>query len=316
MKKIDPAFQIWAERFLNHLKNERRLSERTTAAYQRDINQFLQYCQKLDLDNLAAVRVHQVRQYASDRHRHGLGGRSLQRELSALRRFFEYLIRENEVPNNPVHGVQAPKYQKPLPKPLDVDQMIRLLGEVPDESAGKSAALPALDTLLTIRDLTMLELMYSCGLRVAELVSLDILDLDLSSANLPVTGKGGKKRILPIGRMALQRLETWLVLRNLLVPEQETALFVSKQGRRLSVRSVQARFRQWGKRCGLDTVVHPHRLRHAFASHMLESSGDLRAVQELLGHADISTTQVYTHLDYQHLANIYDKAHPRAKKKV
>lgn len=315
MDSINPVLLTWLECYLQHLVSERRLSSKTVSAYQRDILQFLTYCRSLSVSQFSELRPQHIRQHVSERHRLGLGGRSLQRELSALRQFFDYLIRENVVANNPVLSVPAPKYQKPLPKPLDVDQMLHLLEGGADRQGKTPAAEGDQAKLLGLRDLTMLELMYSCGLRVAELVSLNIQDVDLVAACLPVTGKGGKTRILPIGRFAVLRLQEWLLRRGALAAAMEAALFVSQQGRRLSIRAVQARFRHQGLLSGLDSVVHPHRLRHAFASHLLESSGDLRAVQELLGHADISTTQVYTHLDYQHLANIYDKAHPRAKKK-
>ena len=242
-----------------------------------------------------------MRIYVATRHRKGLGGRSLQRELSAIRSFFYYLRREREVQNNPVIGVRAPKTGRKLPAPLDVDEMGQLLN-VPKE------------TPLAIRDWAMMELMYSGGLRLAELVSLNVENLDLIDCSMPVLGKGAKTRIVPIGRFARESLKQWLAERAKLVKVHETALFVSRNGTRLSARSVQQRMKNWGLVQGIESPVHPHRLRHSFASHLLESSGDLRAVQELLGHADISTTQIYTHIDFQHLAKVYDAAHPRAKR--
>jgi len=244
-----------------------------------------------------------MRAYVAARHRKGLGGRSLQRELSAVRSFFNYLRREAEVKTNPVVGVRAPKTARKLPTPLDVDEMGQLLNVNHDSP-------------LAIRDWAMMELMYSAGLRLAELVSLNVDSIDLADNSVPVSGKGSKTRIVPIGRFAKESLKQWLKERNHMTNPGETALFISSRGTRISARAVQQRMKQWGISQGIDSPVHPHRLRHSFASHLLESSGDLRAVQELLGHADISTTQIYTHIDFQHLAKVYDAAHPRAKASV
>ncbi len=241
-----------------------------------------------------------MRAYVAARHRKGLGGRSLQRELSAVRSFFNYLHREGEIKNNPVIGVSAPKTSRKLPTPLDVDEMAQLLNV-------------SRDTPMAVRDWAMMELMYSAGLRLAELVSLNIDSIDLADNSVPVSGKGSKTRIVPIGRFAKESLKQWLKERGQKANPDETALFISSRGTRISTRAVQQRMKQWGITQGIDSPVHPHRLRHSFASHLLESSGDLRAVQELLGHADISTTQIYTHIDFQHLAKVYDAAHPRAK---
>ena len=294
--------QVWIEDFLTHLKTERRLSPHTITNYRRDLSSVVAYCKQVGLTDWKSLDAQHVRSWVAKQYRQGLSGRSLARALSALRSFLQYLVRENHLAGNVAKGIQAPKSPRKLPEPLDTDEMGRLLTVSDDDP-------------LTVRDMAMLELMYSSGLRLAELVSLNLGDVDLAEGSTTVTGKGAKTRIVPVGRHAIKALQSWLKLRSSLAKEDETALFVSKQGKRITPRSVQARFRQWGIKQGLDSRVHPHKLRHAFASHLLESSGDLRAVQELLGHADISTTQIYTHLDFQHLAEVYDKAHPRARKK-
>jgi len=290
--------------FFIYLHSERRLSLNTVKAYRRDISQFVRFCRAKNISAWSGVAVQDVRAYVALRHREGLGGRSIQRELSAIRRLLDYFVRELFIDHNPARGVSAPKYRKPLPKPIDADQMGQLL-EVGDH----------IKTPLLVRDLAMMELMYSCGLRISETVAVNLSDIDFHAESLPVIGKGNKTRILPVGRFARDSVTDWLNLRDQLAKPAEQALFVSQQGGRLSVRSAQQRLKYWGIKQGLDINVHPHRLRHSFASHLLESSGNLRAVQELLGHADISTTQVYTHLDFQHLAKVYDQAHPRARKK-
>jgi len=239
---------------------------------------------------------------AAREHRDGLGPRSVQRRLSALRGFFNYLIRERVIEANPAVDIRAPKAPKRLPKTLDVDQVASLLA--------RKATDP-----LSRRDLAMLELLYSSGLRLAELAGLDIADLDLADRTVRVLGKGSKTRILPIGRQAIAALRTWLAERVTLVKPGNTALFVGQGGRRLGARAIQQRVRRWAAGSDLGVPVHPHLLRHSFATHLLESSRDLRGVQELLGHADISTTQVYTHLDFQHLARVYDESHPRARRR-
>lgn len=244
----------------------------------------------------------QIRSFVAWRHRQGIGGRSLQRNLSATRAFYRYLIGEGVAQHNPAEGVQAPKSPKKLPKLLDVDQAAKLL------------EIDAKDTL-AIRDRAILELMYSSGLRLSELVMLDLVSLDLADAVVTVVGKGNKTRAIPIGKQARKAIKQWLNIRDKMANNEELAVFVSQRGNRISRRSIQQRLSQWAIKQGITSHVNPHMLRHSFASHLLESSGDLRAVQELLGHADISTTQVYTHLDFQHLANVYDDAHPRAHKK-
>jgi len=292
----------WTQRFLQHLQLERRLSPRTVENYQRDLTRVQAYCQDRKLSEWKQLDVHQVRALVAHLHRQGLHGRSIARLLSALRSLFRFLLREEHVTHNPAEGVSAPKSKRLLPKVLDVDQMSRLLDIKSSDP-------------LSLRDRALMELMYSSGLRLSELVGLNLNDLDLRDALVTVTGKGNKSRVLPVGRLAVEAIQIWLQARVNLAAIDETAIFVSQKGTRLSARSVEARLRQWGLKQGLDGNVHPHRLRHSFASHMLESSQDLRAVQELLGHADIGTTQIYTHLDFQHLAQVYDTAHPRAKRR-
>lgn len=289
--------------FIRYIGTERRLSPHTVAAYQRDLDALSAFRVKNGLADWVAMTQHHLRQFAAARHRGGLDGRSIARTLSAARSFFRYLMREGAVNVNPVEGVAAPKTAKRLPSAVDVDQVAELL-----------TILPGADPL-AVRDVAVMELFYSSGLRLAELLGLDLPDLDLAGATVRVTGKGARTRVVPVGRMALAALRAWLNVRALWVAVDQPALFVTAQGRRLSPRAVQARLRGWGIKQGMTGRLHPHRLRHSFASHLLESSGDIRAVQELLGHANIGTTQVYTHLDFQHLAQVYDQAHPRARKK-
>jgi integrase/recombinase XerC len=291
------------QQFLDVLRIERRLSPNTVKAYQRDLNQLILFCDEQDLIEWVDLNGHHMRRFIGERHRKGLGSRSLQRELSASRSFFNYLIKIKAIPNNPAAGVRAPKAPKTLPHVLDVDQVNALL-----EAEAKD--------LLETRDLAMWELLYSSGLRVSELANINLMDVDLSARTIHVvSGKGQKARLLPIGGKAVAAIRAWVLLRIEIVNNDEMALFVGKTGRRLTTRSIQSRLERWRKRQGIQGRLYPHMLRHSFASHMLESSQDLRAVQELLGHSDISTTQVYTHLDFQHLASVYDKAHPRAKQK-
>jgi integrase/recombinase XerC len=292
----------WIVGFVSYIEIEKRLSPHSVSSYQRDLHHFFLFCQKNELNQWQAINSHHIRSYVASRHKTGLSGRSLQRELSTIRNFYKYLMREERVKINPVIGVSAPKTPRKLPKVFDVDQMNQLLGS------------PAKNPL-KIRDWAMMEILYSSGLRLAELLSLDIDSIDFDNAMVRVTGKGSKTRVLPVGRYAIESIQRWLGERFKIANVDEKALFVSKQGKRLSPRSIQQRLANWGLENGIEGRVHPHRLRHSFASHMLESSSDLRAVQELLGHEDISTTQIYTHLDFQHLAKVYDTAHPRARKK-
>jgi integrase/recombinase XerC len=290
------------DRFLRHLRTERRLSILTSGSYHRDLIALSEFCEKHKLTHWKSLDSQHVRVFAARQHARGLSPRSIQRQLSALRTFFGYLIREGELSVNPALDVRAPKSGKHLPHTLDADQMQRLLEFRSDES-------------LSMRDKAMLELLYSSGLRLQELVALDRGDLDIADHTVRVTGKGSKVRILPVGRCALDALKAWMKERPSLAAADEPALFVGQNGRRLGVRAVQLRVDHWARRSGLGIKAHPHLFRHSFATHLLESSGDLRGVQELLGHANISTTQVYTHLDFQHLARVYDSAHPRAKRK-
>ena len=278
------------------------LSVHTRKAYASDLAAFLDYCRQLDVSTWQDLDGRQVRGYITQRHRQGTGGKSLQRHLSSIRAFYRYLLSKGEATRNPAAGITTPKTEKRLPKTLDADQAARLV-ELRE------------DKVLALRDRAMFEVMYSSGLRLAECVSLDLYSIDARDGLVTVTGKGNKTRKAPIGRYALDAVGAWLKVRQQLATPDETALFVSTRGSRISTRSVQQRLRHWALKQGLDTNVHPHVLRHSFATHLLESSGDLRAVQELLGHADISTTQIYTSLDFQHLASVYDQTHPRARKK-
>ena len=288
--------------FLDHLKNERRLSPHTVAAYRRDLSSFARFLVAERVTRWTAVDSFVIRRFAAENHRQGISPRSIARRLSALRTLFAYLMREGLARGNPALGISAPKGSRRLPVTLDADQMARLLNLSSND-------------LLAVRDVAILELFYSSGLRLAELVSLDVNDLDLDDATVRVTGKGSKARIVPVGRYARQAVSAWLARRSELAVHGETAMFVGRRGERLKARAVQARVKHWAVVQGTPVGVHPHLLRHSFASHLLESSGDLRGVQELLGHANISTTQIYTHLDFQHLAHIYDQAHPRARRK-
>ncbi len=289
------------QRYLRYLQDERRYSPATLDSYQRDLQQFFEFINAVNVYDCCDVDSLHVRNFAGSRRRRGVSARSLHRSLSAIRGFFTFLQREQLVENNPVADVSGPSIQKKLPNLLDVDEINRLLNEGPQNP-------------LKLRDVAMMELMYSSGLRLAELVNLNLDAIDLHQAQVQVMGKGNKMRYLPIGANACKALKRWLEARPNIASENELAVFVNNRGKRLSPRAVQQRMAQLGREQGIDKHVHPHMLRHSFASHLLESSGDLRAVQEMLGHADISTTQVYTHLDFQHLAQVYDEAHPRAKK--
>lgn len=294
---LDPG----VERFLAELAHQRRASPHTLAAYRRDLKRLQELAQDTPLLALDFIRI---RRFAMQLHGAGLAARSLARTLSAWRAYFRWQAQRGEIGRNPVDGVRPPKAPRKLPKALAVDQTAALL-DAPAESA------------LELRDKAMFELFYSSGLRLAELVSLNWRNdgLDLDNSEVTVTGKRGKTRNVPLGGQARQAIMRWLEQRPLLADSEEPALFVNQRGGRLSERSVERRLTRWAQQAGLGMHVHPHMLRHSFASHVLQSSGDLRAVQEMLGHASISTTQIYTHLDFQHLAKVYDAAHPRARKK-
>lgn len=299
----DAVLLATLEPFLHYLRTEKRQSPHTVSGYRRDLCRLALWMSEQNHTRWQALNHHRLRYYVASLSHAGLQGRSIARHLSAIRRFLGYLIREGLLKDNPALDVRPPRGRKGLPKVMDVDSLGRTLDQKPDD-------------VLEIRDLAMLELLYSSGLRLAELVSLDLdRGLSLASREVRVLGKGGKERIVPVGRTALGALEEWLSVRGQLAGAGETAVFVSQRGRRIHARTVQQRLRRWGVQHGAEQGLHPHLMRHSFASHMLESSGDLRAVQELLGHADISTTQVYTHLDFQHLSRVYDKAHPRAQRR-
>ena len=288
------------EGFYQQLRVQLRYSEYTLSSYQHDLQCLQAYCQAQGLISWASVQMVHIRNHIATRHRQGMGAKSLQRELSAIRSFYNYLLKNHWVTANPARGVQAPKQSRKLPATLDVDQVAGLL------EAGT-------DSVLDIRDAAMFELFYSSGLRLGEMAALNVQDIDVLDGSLTVLhGKGNKSRFLPIGSKAVTALNKWMELGAAAL--DEPALFTSKQGKRLSRRSIELRLERWCLQKGLGQHVHPHMLRHSFASHLLESSQDLRAVQELLGHSNISTTQVYTHLDFQHLARVYDQAHPRAQR--
>ena len=285
--------------YLEHLSNERRLSRHTVENYARDISALLEISRDTPLKQL---QVHHVRRHVAQLHSRGLNGKTLARMLSAWRGFFHYLARDHGYAQNPCVGIRPPRAAKHLPHALSPDEAGRLMQF--------DAANP-----LAVRDKAIMELLYSSGLRLAELTGLAPDDVNFRDATVRVTGKGAKTRIVPVGSFALAALKDWLVARGQLAKPAESALFVGRDGGALGPRAVQARLKHWALKLGLADKVHPHALRHSFASHLLQSSGDLRAVQEMLGHASISTTQVYTQLDFQHLAKAYDAAHPRAKKK-
>lgn len=286
--------------FIGHLRSERQLSARTLEAYSRDLHSCCRFLEEQRIDDWNALDTALLRRYVASRHQAGLSGRSLQRELSAVRSLYHYLIRERRCRHNPALDLRAPKAPRKLPRLLDADLTTQLLNDDGDD-------------WLAVRDHAMLELFYSSGLRLSELAGLNIDQLDLTEGEVRVLGKGNKTRLLPVGRMAREALRRWLKVRPT-VPDASQPVFVGMQGRRLTPRAIQQRVRRYGIE-HIGQHLHPHMLRHSFASHLLESSGDLRAVQELLGHADISTTQVYTHLNFQHLAEVYDRAHPRARRK-
>ena len=292
--------------WLETLEHQRRLSPHTLANYARAIELLFKLKDKANLHDLESQHI---RRFVARLHASGLSGRTLALTLSAWRGLYRWLARHKSFPANPVQGVRAPRSPRHLPKALSVEQVQQLLETAPPRGPEAAAEMK--------RDLAMFELLYSSGLRLAELVALDAGDgrLDLKQAEVTVTGKGSKTRTVPVGSRAREALRDWLKSRALIARPGERALFVGARGRRIAPGTVQTRLRAWAKRQGLGASVHPHMLRHSFASHVLQSSQDLRAVQEMLGHASISTTQAYTHLDFQALAKVYDAAHPRARKK-
>ncbi len=290
------------EAFLDHLAQERRLAAHTLVNYRRDLERIQAWL----TDGGAAAIEHldepTVRRYVAWRHRRGASGKTLQRELSSLRSLYRWLLREGRTKSNPAVGVRAPKTARVLPSTLEADQLCSLLDRSDDDP-------------LELRDKAMVELCYSSGLRLAELIAVNLGDIDMDDGELSVVGKGAKTRRVPVGTKAREAVRHWLAVRANLARPDEPALFVSSRGQRIHPRTVQVRLARWAQKEGASRRLHPHLLRHSFATHLLESSGDLRAVQELLGHADIGTTQIYTHLDFQHLAEVYDATHPRARKR-
>lgn len=285
--------------YLAHLKNERRLSPLTCKSYACDIAILIEYKQQISLE---ALHSNQIRHFIARLHGKGLSGRSLARMLSAWRGFYKYLIRSHGHTQNPCIDIRAPKSPSKLPNALSPDEAVQLLTF-------------SADSFINARDSAMFELFYSSGLRLAELASLEPVAIDLHEGTIRVTGKGNKTRVVPVGSKATQAILTWLEQRKTLIKADVSALFISKYGKAISARTISHRLKVRTLQQGINRNVHPHVLRHSFASHLLQSSGDLRAVQEMLGHANISTTQVYTHLDFQHLSKVYDTTHPRAKLK-
>jgi len=296
------------EQFLSYLASQRLCSPHTLTAYRQDISRLASYLEGCDVPTWADFQRPQLEGWIADSRDAGLSIRSIQRQLSAVRRFYDWLGRFDEAGAHPTHGYQLKRIRQDLPQVLDVDLMQQLL-DAPAPKAEKEA-------LLWRRDKAILELFYSSGLRLAELAQLKLMDLDLSGGLITVLGKGRKTRVLPVGKMARTAITDWLSIRPQFVrAPSESWLFLNQRGTRLSERSIQMRLVHQAERIGLDRRLYPHLLRHSFASHLLESSHDLRAVQELLGHSDIRATQIYTHLDFQHLATVYDQAHPRAKQR-
>lgn len=288
--------------YLRHLRFERNLSPLTCKHYARDI----QLLHRLaDGNALNTLQVQQIRRFIGTLNGRGLSGKSIARALSAWRGFYHYLIGHHGFEHNPVLGLKAPQSPKSLPNVMSTDQAVQFVAITGDD-------------MLSVRDHAICELFYSSGLRLSELVNIDIGQLDFTEGTVLVTGKGNKTRIIPMGSHAINAIQVWLHRRGQLTisDANPNALFITQQGRRITPRAVQYRLKTWAIKQGIHTNVHPHMLRHSFASHVLQSSQDLRAVQEMLGHANISTTQIYTHLDFQHLASIYDKSHPRAKKVI
>ncbi len=301
---MDESSLAWLPKFFEHLSVERRMSPHTDSNYRRDLKRFVAHCEHNELASWLQVEAQHIRSFAASEHRKGASARTIQRRLSAIRSFYNFLLREDEPPVkiNPAIGVQAPKAPKRLPATLDADLMARLLSFRTDEE-------------ISVRDKAMMELFYSSGLRLSELTNLDLGDIDLANRIVRVLGKGRKEREVPVGRFAIEAITRWLQERTKLASVGNPAVFVGKHGERINPRTVQKQVALWARRQGLGVHVHPHMFRHSFASHLLESSQDVRAVSELLGHANLATTQIYTHLDFQHLAKIYDSAHPRARRK-
>lgn len=295
-------FKTDSKAYLRSLEYERRVSPHTLQGYRRDLEKLQRFVEQQKIDAYETLSPTTARQFPARLHASGLGAKSIQRALSSARGFYRFLIEAGRSRNNPFIEVRAPKAQKKLPDTLSVDEIEQLLTAMPEDALGR-------------RDKAIIELIYSAGMRLSELIGVNVADVTRATDMISVTGKGRKQRLVPVGRKAKAAIADWLVIRSSLASADESGLFVSQRGTRISARAIQARLEYWSRHSGLNRKLHPHMLRHSFASHILESSGDLRAVQELLGHANISTTQIYTHLDFQHLAQVYDKAHPRARKR-
>lgn len=287
--------------YWDFLRIEKQASPHTISNYQRQLQAVTELLAQAEINAWQQVEASTVRWILIQSHKQKLGAKSIGLRLVALRQFLAFLVKRGELKVNPAQGIKAPKVGKHLPKNIDAEQVTQLLNIQSDKP-------------LAQRDLAMMELMYSSGLRLSELQGLNLDNMDLTNGEVKVLGKGNKERIVPIGSKAITAIQNWLVVREQFQPK-ENALFINQRGGRLSHRSIQLAMEKWGKIQALDTHLHPHKLRHSFATHLLEASQDLRAVQELLGHSSLSTTQIYTHLDFQHLAKIYDTAHPRARRK-
>ena len=291
--------------FLSYLKSVKQYSPHTVKGYERDLKKLSDYLSAQDIENWKIVKEHDLRAFINSERRRGLSPRSIQRLLSSCRTFFENLLIEGHIQLSPAQNVSSPKSAQLLPKAMDADLVQRLLDFKPKG-------------MIEIRDKALAELLYSSGLRLSEVCQLEVQDLDLKERTCRVLGKGNKTRIVPVGKKAIQAIRDWMIYRSELKASKETsthAIFLNNKGNRISARSIQLRLEKLCLQRGIPGI-NPHMLRHSFASHVLESSGDLRAVQEMLGHSDIGTTQIYTKLDFQHLSKVYDKAHPRAKKRT
>lgn len=295
------GLMIQVEAFLRYLRVERRLSPVTITNYRRQLSVIVEMLVSMEIDEWQKLDTTLVRNIAAKSRKSGLQAASMALRLSSLRSFCDWMVHQGELLANPAKAIQAPKAKKRLPKNMDVDEVSQLL----NMDSGDP---------LVVRDRTMLEVMYGAGLRLSELVGLNVRHLDLTMGEVKVMGKGSKERKIPLGKTAVSWLQRWLEMRELYEPEDDAVFISTQSGKRISNRNVQKRFEQWGIKQGVNSHINPHKLRHSFATHILESSGNLRGVQELLGHANLSTTQIYTHLDFQHLANVYDVAHPRAKR--
>jgi integrase/recombinase XerC len=295
---LNPSLHTWLDKYFDYLRYEKNLAKLSIDQYQRQLGHSFE---QLSINNWVEFDGSHIRVILNKARKDKLSARSIALRLSAIRGFCSYLVQQSVLAQNPAKAIQAPKQGKPLPKQLNVDEMHQLLDIKQD-------------SLLAVRDKAMMELMYSCGLRLSELANLNLNSIQ-ADAQLRVIGKGNKERLLPIGKMALKAISNWLKMRPEIANPEQPALFVGMQKQRLGTRQIAKRMKLWAIQQNLEQSVNPHKLRHSFATHVLESSADLRGVQELLGHANLSTTQVYTHLNFQHLAQVYDSAHPRAKKK-